>query len=182
VQYSSREGYLKVAKRIPAYLKKFPKWRIIFDVTFLNHSIYLIEDHLKWKEFYPDAKEEIPNDLPKSKRLQVWMTIYDNADHTHDLVARRYITGILLTLNNKPIRMVSKHQDTVETSSYGSDLVASMISTELIIEVRFMLRLLGVDLDGPKLMLGDIMSVVSNTSIPSSILKKKHNAIAYHHV
>jgi hypothetical protein len=60
--------------------------------------------------------------------------------------------------------------------------VASRIATELILEVRFMLRSLGVDLDGPTLMLGDKMSVVLNTLVPSSALKKKHNAIAYHHV
>jgi hypothetical protein len=42
-----------------------------------------------------------------------------------------------------------------------------------------MLRSLGVALDGPVLMLGDNMSVVLNTTVPSSVLKKKHNAIAY---
>jgi hypothetical protein len=68
----------------------------------------------------------------------------------------------------------------VETSSYGLELVAFRIATELILEVRFMLRSLGVDLDGPTLMLGDNMSVVLNTSVPSSVLKKKHNAIAFH--
>jgi hypothetical protein len=47
-------------------------------------------------------------------------------------------------------------------------------------EVRYMLRSLGVDLEGPTLMLGDNMSVVLNTSVPSSVLKKKHNEIAYH--
>jgi hypothetical protein len=45
-----------------------------------------------------------------------------------------------------------------------------------------MLRSLGVALDGPALMLGDNMSVVLNTKVSSSVLKKKHNAIAYHHV
>jgi hypothetical protein len=48
-----------------------------------------------------------------------------------------------------------------------------------ILEVRYMLRSLGVALDGPSLMLGDNMSVVLNTTVPSSVLKK-HNAIAYH--
>jgi hypothetical protein len=45
-----------------------------------------------------------------------------------------------------------------------------------------MLRSLGVDLDGPTLMMGDNMSVVLNASVPSSVLKKKHYAIAYHQV
>jgi hypothetical protein len=45
-----------------------------------------------------------------------------------------------------------------------------------------MLRSLGVELDGPELMLGDNKSVVLNTTVSSSVLKKKHNAIAYHQV
>jgi len=57
--------------------------------------------------------------------------------------------------------------------------VTSRMATELILEIRFMLRSLGVTLDGPTLMLGDKMSVVLNTSVPSSVLKKKHNAIPY---
>jgi hypothetical protein len=41
-----------------------------------------------------------------------------------------------------------------------------------------MLRSLDVDLDAQTLMLGENVSVVFNTSVPSSVLKKKHNAIA----
>jgi hypothetical protein len=83
-------------------------------------------------------------------------------------------------LNNIPVRWVSKPQKTVETSTYESELVASRIATELITEIRFMLRSLGVDFEGTSLMLGDNMSVTPNTSAPSSVLKKKHNAITYH--
>jgi hypothetical protein len=127
-------------------------------------------------ELYPDASEEIPKDLPPEKGTRVRMTIYADADHAYDLVTRISITGILVMLNNAPIRCISKRQKIVETSTYGSELVA----TELILEVRYMLRLLGVALDGPALMLGDNMSVVLNNTVPSSVLKKKHNAIAYH--
>jgi hypothetical protein len=35
---------------------------------------------------------------------------------------------------------------------------------------------------GSALMLGDNMSVFLNTTVSSSVLKKKHNAIAYHQV
>jgi hypothetical protein len=172
---SPREGHMKAVKRILAYLKTFPKGRVIVDTTYPDHSIYPVEDHPNWKDFYPVAEEEIPNDLPMSKEPKVRMTVYVDADHAHDLVTRRSITGILMMLNNTPIRWVSKRQKTVE-------LVASRVATELILEVRFMLRSLGVDLEGPALMLGDNMSVVLNTSVPSSVLKKKHNAIAYHRV
>jgi hypothetical protein len=89
--------------------------------------------------------------------------VYVDADHAHDLVTRRSITGILVMLNSTPIRWVSKRQKTVETSTYRSELVASKIAIELIVEIRCMRRSLGVDLEGPALMLGDNMSVVLNT-------------------
>ena len=41
-----------------------------------------------------------------------------------------------------------------------------------------MLKSLGVDLDGPMLMLWDKLSVILNTSVPSSVLKRQ-NAIVY---
>jgi hypothetical protein len=63
-----------------------------------------------------------------------------------------------------------------------SETVTSRITTELILEVRYMLRSMGVALDGATLMLGDNMSVVLNTTVPSSFLKKKQNTIAYHGV
>ena len=37
-------------------------------------------------------------------------------------------------------------------------------------------------MDGPALMLGDNNAVVLNTTLPSSQLKKKHQAISYHRV
>ena len=87
-----------------------------------------------------------------------------------------------LFVNNTPIKWVSKRQKTVESSSYGSELVAARIATEKVMEIRYNLRMLGVPIDGPALMLGDNRSVVLSTTMPSSMLNKKHNAIAYHRV
>ena len=42
--------------------------------------------------------------------------------------------------------------------------------------------MLGVPLDGYAMCWVDNMSVVSNTSVPESTLKKKSNSIAYHYV
>jgi hypothetical protein len=100
--------------------------------------MHLVEDHSNQMEFYPGAGEENPKDLPPEKGPRVKMTVYVDADHAHDLVTRISITGILVMLNNTPIRWVSKRQKTVETSTYGSKMVASRIATELIIEIRYM--------------------------------------------
>jgi hypothetical protein len=128
-----REGHLKAVKRILSYLKTFPKGRVIIDTSYPDHSVYPIEDHSNWMEFYPDASEEIPKDLSCEKGPRVRMTVYVDADHAHDLVIRRSITGILVMLNNTHIIWISKRQKTVETSTYGSELVASRVDTELIL-------------------------------------------------
>ena len=141
-----------------------------------------MEDHTNWDEMYPDAVEDLPPEAPKPKGKPVRLTIYVDANHAHDLVTRRSVTGIVLLLNNTPIRWVCKRQKTVETSTYGSELVAARVATELIMEMRYNLRMIGVPLDGPAMLLGDNTSVVLNTTVPSSVLKKKHSAIGYHRV
>ena len=108
------------------------------------------------------------------------ITCYMDSDHAHYRLTRRSTTGILLFVNNMPVRWVSRRQKTVETSTYGSELVAARIATDLIIEVRYALRMLGINIEQTSTMYGDNLSVVLNTTIPSSVLKKKHNAIAYH--
>ena len=42
--------------------------------------------------------------------------------------------------------------------------------------------MLGVHVDGPSWMFGDNMSVVMSSTIPSSTLKKRWNALSYHRV
>jgi hypothetical protein len=65
---------------------------------------FTLLDDSYWMEFYPDARKEIPKDLPPERGPRVGMTVYVDADHAHDLFIRRSITGILVMLNNTPIR------------------------------------------------------------------------------
>jgi hypothetical protein len=120
--------------------------------------------------------------MPVTKGKSVHITTYFDADHAHDLETRRSVTGVMIFLNKTPVQWYSKRQATVESSTYGSELVAARIATELTMAMRYRLRMLGVPIDGPTDLLGDNKSVITNCSIPSSTLKKKHNAIAYHRV
>jgi hypothetical protein len=54
-------------------------------------------------EFYPDTAEEIPKDLHPKNGLGVRMTVYVDSDHAHDLVVKRFITCIMVIINNMPI-------------------------------------------------------------------------------
>ena len=61
-------------------------------------------------------------------------------------------------------------------------MVAARIATELTMAMRYRLRMLDVPIEGLSILFGDNQSVVTNCSLSTSTLKKKHNAIAYHRV
>jgi hypothetical protein len=98
------------------------------------------------------------------------------------MITRRSVTGIIVFINGTPILWYCKKQNTVETSTYGAELVAGRIATEMAIEFRYIFYMLGVPIDGPIIVLGDNKGMIQNCSLMSSQLTKKHNAIAYHRV
>jgi hypothetical protein len=114
--------------------------------------------------------------------MEARLTMFVDADHARNQVTRRSVTGIMMLLNNTPLVWISKRQKTVETSTHGSELVAARIAIDLVLEMRYKLRLLGVRLEDQTVMLGDDMSVVLNTTVPSSNLKKKHLACSCHRI
>ena len=79
-----------------------------------------------------------------------------------------------------PIIWYLKRQNTVESSTFGSEFVALRI--ELIISLRYKLRMFGVKVDGPANVFCNNESVYKNSSNHESQLKKKHNSICYHKV
>jgi len=48
--------------------------------------------------------------------------------------------------------------------------------------LRYKLRMMGIPIDGSTNAFCDNKSVVTNSTVPTSTLKKKHNSIAYHRV
>ena len=73
-------------------------------------------------------------------------------------------------------------EQAVETSTHGSELNTDRTATEMVTAFRHQLRMMGVPIDGPAMMPGDNQSVVLNTTMPTSALKKKHHACACHKV
>ena len=58
-------------------------------------------------------------------------------------------------MNRAPVIWYSKRQNTVETSTFGSEFIALRISTEMIEGLRYKLRMFGVPIDVPANVLGD---------------------------
>ena len=70
----------------------------------------------------------------------------------------------------------------METATYGSEFAAAKTATEQIMDLRSTLRYLGVPIIDKAYMFGDKKSMVTSSTIPQSILNKRHNMLAYHRV
>lgn len=177
-----REGHLEAVYNIFAYLNKQVHPPIVLDnkVIHMNESAFVKSN---WKEsIYGDVEEEIPPNAPRPLGNPVFMTCFVDANHAGEHATRRSHTGFIIYLNNAPTDWYSKKQNTVESSTFGSEFVAMRIALEKIRALRYKLRMFGIPIEGPTNLLGDNESVVNAASKVEGKLNKKHNAICYHAV
>jgi hypothetical protein len=181
-QYSAspREGHIEAVYHIFAYLAIHPYGKLVFDPTTPILDEECFQHDVDWKPFYGDVREEEPNDMPIPLGLPINISCFVDANHAGNIITRRSHTGIIIFIQNAPIIWFSKKQNTVESSTFGSELVAMRVARDLIVALRIKLKLFGVPIIGPANVLCDNQGVVKNTSIPESTLTKKHNAINYH--
>ena len=134
------------------------------------------------KELYPDSESLLPPKIPEPRGKPVNINVFVDSDHAGNVVTRRSHSGIMIFVNMAPIQWYSKKQNTIESSTFGSEFIALKIATELIESLQYKLRMMGVPLSGPARVMCDNQSVVISGSFPESTLKKKHCSIAYHKV
>ena len=141
-----RVGQLEQVFHIFAYLKNYSSSKLVFDDTlpYVDESRFTECD---WKEFYPDAAEAIPKDAPEVRGMPVSMYCFCDADHAGCKQTRRSHTGVIIFINRAPILWFSKRQNSVETSTFGSKIVALRIAIEMIEGLRYKLRMMGVPID-----------------------------------
>jgi hypothetical protein len=174
-----REGHLEQAFHIFGYLKMHPKRKLGFDPSHPD----IPENRFRkcdWSEFYRDAEEAIPGNMPKPRGNIMSTHCFVDANHAGDKETRRSQTGILLFCNRAPIIWYSKRQNSVEASTFGSEITAMKNAIELIESLRYKLRMFGVPIEGPTNVFCDNEAVCKNTTKPESVLNKKHHSIAYH--
>jgi hypothetical protein len=174
-----REGHLEQVIHIFGYLKAHPKRKIAFDPDHPMIDERRFKRH-DWEDFYRDAKEAIPENMPEALGNYVSIHCFVDANLAGNLADRRSQTGILIFLNRAPVIWHSKRQSTVATSTFGSEITAMKNAIELIEALRYKLRMFGIPIDGAGNIFCDNEAVVKNCSTPESTLKKKHHSIAYH--
>jgi len=176
-----REGNLKGIYHIFSYLKGHENSRIVFDPTYPKIDDRCFKN-VDWGDFYPEATDELPPDMPEPLGLPVEITCFMDADHAGNLLTHHSHSGVLIFLNKAPIIWYSKWQNMIKSSTVGSKFFAMCIATDLIISLCYRLRMFGVPLTGPVNVFCVNQGVVNNTTMPESVLSKKHNQICYHRV
>ena len=125
-----------------------------------------------WSEFYPNAEEVIPLNMPTPMGSPVTVTVLVDPNHTGNLANRCSHTGFIIYVNQAPIVWYSKKQSTVEASSFGSEFNALRIAVEHVIALRFKLRMFGMYIQDYTCIWYDNEAVVNNSSVPSQALNK----------
>ena len=146
-----RTGHIYQALHIFKYLEVHIDNELSFDPFYQEIRSDVDPQRLmrEMKEVYVDACEELPTNAPIPRGKSIQMNCFVDADHGGDRVTRRSQTGIILFGTSAPLLWYSKRQNTVESSTFGSEFVALRIATELITSFRYKLRMFGIPLDGP---------------------------------
>ena len=121
-----REGHLNQDFHLFGYLKSRQRSNLAFNdsMSFVNDSLFSTD--CDWIEFYPDAKEILPLDMPQSQGNPVVMRCFVDADHVGCNATRRSHTGIIIFYKlhiSNPIMVLKEVNYTVETSTFGSEIV-----------------------------------------------------------
>ena len=174
-----REGHLEQVIHMFGYLKTHKKFRLMFDSDHPQISTNRFKSY-DWFDFYKDAKEAIPTNMPEPRGHSMSTSAFVDADLAGDKKNRRSQTGVLIFCNKAPIHWYSKRQPTVETSTFGAEFRAMKTAVELTEALRYKLRMFGVPIDGPTSVFCDNEAVYKITVLPESTLNRKHHSIAYH--
>ena len=127
-------------------------------------------------------EESGPGDTlePRGKGFRI--VVYVDCVLGGDCVTRRSRMGFAVFLNSVPLYWMSKKQSSCEVSTFGSEFTPMKQSVEYVRGLRYRLRMLGITVDEPAFVHGDNKSVLANTTVPGSTLKRKMNSFSCHFI
>ena len=105
-------GHLQAVYIVFGYLNQVTKHKLYFD----PRKPIISKDRFQkfdWEDFYPDAFEPIPLDMPITRGKSVSTHSFVDANHAGDKTTRISMTGILIFCNRSPIIWHSNRQNGV---------------------------------------------------------------------
>jgi hypothetical protein len=118
-----RIGHLEQVFPIFSYLKHHTNSHLVFDPQYVSWDKAEFQE-FDWQEFYKDASEAMPPNALEARGHPVQINAFVVANHAGNKITRHSHTGILMYLNCAPVIWYSKAQNTVESSTFGSEFIA----------------------------------------------------------
>ena len=179
-----RKGHLSMAEEVLGYLKKYPSRGYIINPQ--PPTIDAKYEKVKVKEDFGGQYQYFHEDLdprfPEPLIPELDINLFVDANHAHDKVTGRSITGLFGFVGSTPVTWSSRRQPSVQTSTFGAEFTALKKAVEQAITLRYYLRSMGINVAKPTPIFVDNMGVVLNASNPGSTLNKKSVALSYHFV
>ena len=148
----------------------------------IHPAYHDVEINIDFGNQYAYFKEDMDPRFPAPLLDELDLNIFVDADHCHDKVTGRSITGLLAMAGSTPVTWSSKRQLSVQTATFTAEFTALKTAVEECISLRYHLRSMGVMVSKPTPIWVDNMGVVLNATNPASPLNKKVIALAYHFV
>jgi hypothetical protein len=166
------------------YLKKYPAHG--YAINPKPPSIDPKYETIKLKEDFGGQylyfQEDLDPKFPEPLVPEMDINIFVDANHAHDKVTGRSVTGLFCFVGSTPVSWRSKRQASVQTSTFGAEFTALKKAVEEGITLRYYLRSMGIKVAKSTPIFVDNMGVVLNASNPGSTLNKKSVALSYHFV
>ena len=153
------------------YLKSHPKRNLVFDRSdpAINKNMF---QNCDWAEFYRDAEEAIPGNIPVARGK--FMSKYCFVNHAGDTKTILSQTGILVFCSIASIIWFRKRQNSVEASTFLSEFTTINNAVEIIEALQYKLHMFGVLIDVSTYIFCDKRLVCVNTTWPDLTLSKKY--------
>ena len=121
-----RKGHLDQVLHIFAYLHKYHNTDLVYDPgdPVVEYDVFERRDWTSSEFGTVQGKEEIPSNMPEPRGLGFTMHVKIDADHASGTITRCSRMGFLVYLNSALIYWWSKKQNSVESSSFGSEFIA----------------------------------------------------------
>ena len=80
------QGHLEGVFHIFAYLQKYKRSKVVFDILCVNRGNK--SQAVDWKDFYPEANEPIPPNVPEPHGKCVQLNCFVDADHAGNQITQ----------------------------------------------------------------------------------------------
>ena len=104
-QASPRDVHLEPVLHIFSFLEKKPKLTLYMDPSLLRMDYFVFKTKPEdFKEYYRNAEEEMPHQVPRPRVMTVANTAFVDSSHGSNKVTQRSHSGHILFVNRAPVK------------------------------------------------------------------------------